>query len=193
MDLRFKRSVANAIKNIVEKEKNRRRFIPALSIGQSFCPGTVTANDLPIQPTAAQDEKIIAEFRQLVRDRLGSFALAVFDVRLAGGQTKSLIGSAAIGGRGRILSNESSGRSKHSPRSSPHRLAIPSFFEMSKERWTAKKRRRRRGRRRWRRGRGHERPASRRSRTLVLHECHPLGDSESVTILQRDTCVTCFG
>ena len=28
LDLRFKRAVANAIKNMVEKERNRRRFIP---------------------------------------------------------------------------------------------------------------------------------------------------------------------
>ena len=35
-DLRFKRSVANAVKNIAEKERNRRRFIPTVPIGQEF-------------------------------------------------------------------------------------------------------------------------------------------------------------
>ncbi len=45
LDLRFKRSVANAIKNMVEKDRNRRRFLPSVGIGQEFQPGG--ANDLP--------------------------------------------------------------------------------------------------------------------------------------------------
>ena len=42
MDLRFKRSVGNAIRNMVEKERNRRRWLPTVSIGQEFKPGGVT-------------------------------------------------------------------------------------------------------------------------------------------------------
>jgi len=46
LDLRFKRSVANAVKNMVEKDRNRRRFIPTVSIGQQeFKPGSV--DDVP--------------------------------------------------------------------------------------------------------------------------------------------------
>ena len=43
LDLRFKRSVANAIKNMVEKERNRRRLLPTVPIGQEFEPGGITA------------------------------------------------------------------------------------------------------------------------------------------------------
>ena len=47
LDLRFKRSVANAVRNMVEKERNRRRFIPTVSIGQEFQSGGVRPDDLP--------------------------------------------------------------------------------------------------------------------------------------------------
>ena len=47
LDLRFKRAVANAIKNIVEKERNRRRSLPSVPIGQEFEPGAITVDDLP--------------------------------------------------------------------------------------------------------------------------------------------------
>ena len=33
-DLRFKRSVGNAIRNMVEKQRNARRLLPTVSIGQ---------------------------------------------------------------------------------------------------------------------------------------------------------------
>ena len=39
MDLRFKTSVGNAIRNMVEKEQNRRRLLPTVPIGQEFEPG----------------------------------------------------------------------------------------------------------------------------------------------------------
>ncbi len=41
MDLRFKRSVVNAVHNIVAKEKTRRRNVPTVSIGQEPVPGGV--------------------------------------------------------------------------------------------------------------------------------------------------------
>ena len=40
-DLRWKRSVGNAVKNVAEKVRNRRRLIPTVSIGQNFEPGGV--------------------------------------------------------------------------------------------------------------------------------------------------------
>lgn len=99
MDLRFKRSVANAVRNLVEKERNHRRLLPTISIGREFEPGGVT--DLPARSSPSQDEKVIDDFRRLVRQRLGDLGAAVLDVRLAGGETKSLVGSPSLGNPGR--------------------------------------------------------------------------------------------
>ena len=96
MDLRFKKSVANAIRNIVELERNRRRYIPSVAIGHE--PGTIAAADLPDRVSYGQDEQVIEKFRELVRRQLGDLGLAVLDVRLGGGETKSLVGSPALGG-----------------------------------------------------------------------------------------------
>ena len=41
LDLRFKRAMANAIKNMVEKQKNARRLLPTVPIGQEFEPGGI--------------------------------------------------------------------------------------------------------------------------------------------------------
>ena len=98
MDFRFKQSVGNAIRNIVEKEKNRRRFIPTVPICQEFQPGSVTADDLPDRASAPQeDDKLIRDFRRLVRTRLGELGLAVLDARLAGQETRSLMGRGDLG------------------------------------------------------------------------------------------------
>ena len=45
MDLRFKRSVGNAIRNMVELERNRRHYIPTVAIQQTFEPGGITDDD----------------------------------------------------------------------------------------------------------------------------------------------------
>ncbi len=98
MDLRFKRSVANAIRNLTEKERNRRHYLPTVSIGQTV--GGVT--DLPARPWTTNDnEKVIDDFRQLVGKRLGKIGVAVLDQRLSGEETKSLVGSPEVGGKGR--------------------------------------------------------------------------------------------
>lgn len=98
MDLRFKKSVANAIRNIVELERNRRRYIPSIPIGQEFEPGSVAAADLPDRPSSFDsDEQVIENFRRLLHDRLGDLAVAILDVRLSGGETKSLVGSPTLG------------------------------------------------------------------------------------------------
>ena len=98
-DLRFKRSVSNAVKNIAEKERNRRRFIPTVPIapvGQELRPGGVT--DLPDRaPAGQEDDKVIQEFRRLVRTRLGGLGIAVLDARLADMETKGLIGRPDLG------------------------------------------------------------------------------------------------
>ena len=97
LDLRFRRSVSNAIKNIVEKEKNRRRLIPSVPIGQEFEPGSIAAADLPDRVSYSSDEQVIEKFRELVRRQLGDLGIAVLDVRLNGGETKSLVGCPALG------------------------------------------------------------------------------------------------
>jgi hypothetical protein len=101
MDLRFKKSVANAIRNLVEKERNRRHYLPSIPIQQDFEPGNITADALPARLGPAHDEKVIDAFRQFVQQHLGDFALAILDMRLSGGETKSLIGSPEVGGKGK--------------------------------------------------------------------------------------------
>jgi hypothetical protein len=101
MDKRFKASVANSIRNLVAKEKTRRRYLPSVPIAQEFTPGSVTPDDLPAKPDPADDEKVIDGFRELVRRRLGGLGLAVLDVRLEGGETKSLVGSPSLGSPGK--------------------------------------------------------------------------------------------
>ena len=46
---------------------------------------------------------MIEQFRDLVRDRLGDLALAILDLRLDGGETKSLVGSPAVGSPGKSV------------------------------------------------------------------------------------------
>ena len=102
LDLRFKRSVANAIRNLVERERNRRRFIPTVSIGQDFQPGGVM--DVPDRASAGHnDEKVVDDFRELVRRRLGEIGVSVLDVRLANGKTKSLVGNPSLGSPGKWI------------------------------------------------------------------------------------------
>ncbi len=62
---------------------------------------------LRLEPaTAASDddgdsEKVIQDFRRLVRRRLGELGVAVLDVRLAGGEVKGLVGRPDLGSPGR--------------------------------------------------------------------------------------------
>ena len=61
IDLRFKRSVANAIRNLVEKENNRKRFMrPAPNAG--YEPGP---EEVPARPETDHDETILDGFRHL--------------------------------------------------------------------------------------------------------------------------------
>jgi hypothetical protein len=101
MELRFRRSVGNAIRNIVEKEKTRRRNIPTTPISQEFVPGSVTAEELPARSPPEDDDKVIDDFRELVRKRLGGLGVAILDARLDGIETKALVGSPALGSPGR--------------------------------------------------------------------------------------------
>ena len=102
MDLRFKRSVGNAVRNMVELQRNRRRLLPTVPIQQDFEPGGITADDLPARSTAQDhDEQLIKDFRSLVRRRFGALGVAVLQVRLDGGEVKSLVGCPALGSPGK--------------------------------------------------------------------------------------------
>ena len=148
MDLRFKRSVANAIRNIVEKERNRRHYLPTVPIGQEFTPGGVTTDDLPAQPGRDDhdDGKIIRDFRRLVRRRLGELGVAVLDVRLAGGETKSLVGSPSLGSPGKWVVKRVVQQVKELAREYAESLGDPGFLRdieraMAAESETVEKRR----------------------------------------------------
>jgi len=82
---RFKLAVRNAILNILEKRRTRRRRLPAAQ---------AVSDD--IAAFSAPDESAIEDFRRLVQDRLGDLAQAVLDVRLDGGDTKSLVKAGGV-------------------------------------------------------------------------------------------------
>ena len=132
LDLRFKRSVANAIRNLVERERNRRRFIPTVSIGQDFQPGGVM--DVPDRASVETDEKVIDDFRELVRRRLGEIGVSVLDVRLADGETKSLVGNPSLGSPGKWIIKRTVQAASSSWQGSSSR-AILACFGGSRERW----------------------------------------------------------
>ncbi len=102
LDLRFKRAVGNAIRNMAEKDRNRRRFIPTVAIGLD------RGDDLPERMAwddgeDGEEGKVIDDFRQLVWNRLGELGIAVLDARLAGEETKSLVGREDLGSPGRFV------------------------------------------------------------------------------------------
>jgi hypothetical protein len=97
LDKRFKASVANAVRNVVELQKNRRKYLRPVPIHTDFVPGGVRADDLPDRPEGNYDATLIEKFRQLLKFRLGNLALAVLDARLDGQETKGLAGQPALG------------------------------------------------------------------------------------------------
>ena len=146
LDLRFKRAVANAIKNMAEKDRNRRGFIPAVPIDQEFRPGGVT--DLPDRASVGHqdDERLIDDFRRLVQSRLGELGLAVLDSRLAGEETKGLVGREDLGSPGRWVVKRVVGEVKALAREYAQRHGDPAFLRdiqraMEREGATVQKRR----------------------------------------------------
>ncbi|MGA2256519.1 MAG: hypothetical protein ABSG53_17875, partial [Thermoguttaceae bacterium] len=96
IDKRFKRAVANATKNMVALDRNRRRHLPTVPvIGNE--PGRM-ANDLP-----ADEDRLIDDFRRFVSQRLGQLGLALIDAKLQGQETNSLVGREDIGSPGRFV------------------------------------------------------------------------------------------
>jgi hypothetical protein len=126
---RFKTSVAHAIQNMVEKEANRRRYLRTVAIQQEFEPGAITVDDLPARPLPARDEDDMIEgFRGLLKNRLGDLGLAVFDLRMAGGETKSLAGSPSVGSPGKYVIKRVVQEIKALAREYAQRLGDPAFI-----------------------------------------------------------------
>ncbi len=120
LDLRFKRSVANAVKNIAEKEKNRRKYLPTIS-------GGTTTEDLPAshEPT---DSMLVERFRRLLQTRLGDLAVAILDARLEGRQTKSIVGLPELDSPGRFVVKRVVQQIKALAREFAHELGDPDFL-----------------------------------------------------------------
>ena len=136
LDLRFKRATANAIRNMIEKERNRRRFIP---IGQE------RDDDVPDRMADGAEEKVIDDFRQLVQSRLGQLGIAVLDARLAGEETKSLAGREDLGSPGRFVIKRVVGEVKALARDFAQRRGDAGFLRdvdraMGREKATVQKR-----------------------------------------------------
>ena len=79
---RFKVAVRNAVLNRLEKHQRRRRWFPHVS-----------PEDVEVAMHATGDEETVERFRRKVEKELGRVALAVLDIRLDGGDTKSLVGN----------------------------------------------------------------------------------------------------
>ncbi len=87
LERRFRASTWNAIRNIVEKIRNRRERI-------TLADPTVMAERNPArQPYSG----VLEEFRKFVADRLGRLALSIFDWRMEGLDTKDLVNNADVG------------------------------------------------------------------------------------------------
>jgi hypothetical protein len=126
IDLRFKRSVANAIKNIAEKERNRRRLLPTVSLGNEWRPD---AEDVPDRASTAQgDDEMIGDFRRLVQVRLGEVGLAVLDARLTGQETKGLVGRPDLGSPGAYAIKRTVQSIKMLARQYAEQLGDPAFL-----------------------------------------------------------------
>ena len=83
---RFKAATWNAVRNIVAKNRNRRKWM------QTADPVAMAER----HPSKEADSTVIDVFRSLVRQRLGELALQILDQRLAGGETKELVGIGTV-------------------------------------------------------------------------------------------------
>ena len=119
LDLRFKRSVSNAVKNVVEKEKNRRKFLP---------PAPFHVDLVPARSEKDQDGTIIDKFRKLLQTRLGDLAVAIFNARLEGRQMKDLVGLPELDRPGRYIVKRVVQQIKTAARDYAQRLDDPDFL-----------------------------------------------------------------
>jgi hypothetical protein len=82
---RGKVAIANAIKNLVAKERRRRDAMLQMTYPMLFL-------WLP-----ERDQKIVDDFRQFTHDRLGFLGLAILDARLDGDPIKTFVGNMGLG------------------------------------------------------------------------------------------------
>ena len=70
---------------------------------------------------------MIDDFRRLVRNRLGELGIAVLDARLAGQETKGLVGRADLGSPGRFVIKRVVQQIKGLAKEYAQRLGNPAF------------------------------------------------------------------
>ena len=87
LERRFRRSVWNAIRNTQEKNRNRQKSFVA--VDPSVMAGQYVGRSTP-------SNNIISDFRNVVLQRLGRSALAILDQRLAGEDTKDVVGTPGL-------------------------------------------------------------------------------------------------
>jgi hypothetical protein len=87
LDRRFRASVWNAIRNIVEKNRNYRKRVTSID------PAVMAQ----MQPGRRQYSDVVDKFRRFVGERLGRLALAILDWRLQGREMRELVGQAELG------------------------------------------------------------------------------------------------
>ena len=80
MDARFKVAVKNTIRTLVLKQKQRRERYSDLP------------EDVPGRSSPSVSDDLLERFREYIKKQLGDAALRVLDHRLAGGDTKELVG-----------------------------------------------------------------------------------------------------
>ena len=109
--------------------------------------------DVADRASARQDDgKLIQDFRQLVRNRLGELGLAVLDARLDDEETQSLVGREELGSPNRYALKKTVRDLKPSQGSMLAPLAIRSSCETSNGRWGGKRKRSPNGGRRGKHG-----------------------------------------
>jgi hypothetical protein len=127
---RWAAACRHAVINMIEKDRNRGRNIPTVPIGQEFTPGGVGVDELPDRAVAhdQDDERVIDDFRTLVRNRLGHLGTAVLDARLAGEETKNLVGRKDLGNPGRWVLKNVVGQVKALAREFAQQRREPAFI-----------------------------------------------------------------
>ena len=130
LDMRFKASVGNAVRNIVEKERNRRRYLRPVPIGGEFEPGAIQADELPGRDDGDgdTDHTLIEKFRQLLLSRHGGLVLAVFDARMEGQEMKDLAGRPELGSPGRYQVKQAVQGIKDAARAFAQQQGDPAFL-----------------------------------------------------------------
>ena len=93
LDRRLKNATWNGIRNIAEKERNRRKWTTNTD------PGVMAGQFAGRQPHSSS---LIDQFRRLVAHRLGALAAAILDWRLEGNEIKDMVGNPEFGSPTRL-------------------------------------------------------------------------------------------